>query len=142
MDFNGIPLFSVMKSKLGYSSARQSVLAQNVANADTPGYSAKDVKAPDFKNLAQSMQSGTSQNLAMQVTSAGHITGKSSGAMTMKTENRASTYEHNPNGNNVVIEEEMMRISENQAEYQKVLSLYRKTVDMFKIAIGRPGAGA
>jgi flagellar basal-body rod protein FlgB len=142
MDFNGIPLFNVMKSKLAYSSARQSVLAQNIANADTPGYQAKDVKQPDFKHIAQSVQSGTSQNLALQVTNGKHITGKSSGSMMMKTENRSSTYEQNPNGNNVVIEEEMMRISENQGEYQKVLGLYRKTVDMFKIAIGRPGAGA
>ena len=141
MDFNGIPLFNIMKSKMGYLSARQSVLAQNIANVDTPDYKARDVKALDFKHMAQSMSRGSAQKLPMQITDAQHIRGKSSGSLSMKAANRASTYEQNPNGNNVVIEEEMMRVAENQAEYQKVLGVYRKTVDMFKTVIGRTGGG-
>jgi flagellar basal-body rod protein FlgB len=140
MDFGGIPLFSVMKSKLGYISARQSVLAQNVANADTPDYKAKDVKEPDFKHIAQSLSRGTAQKLPIQITNEKHMAGSSSSSMMLQAEKRLSTYERNPNGNNVVIEEEMMRVADNQAEYQKVLSLYRKTVEMFRTVIGRTGA--
>ncbi len=139
MNFTGIPLFSAMKAKLGYISERQSVLAQNVANADTPNYRAKDIKEPDFKTLIARQQSGASLKMHMRVTDAKHLTGnKNAGAM-FTVENRPTTYELNPNGNNVVIEEEMMRIAGNQAEYQKVLGVYKKTVDMFKTAIGRPG---
>ena len=139
MNFTGIPLFSAMKAKLGYISERQSLLAQNVANADTPNYRARDIKQPDFKMLAMRQQSGASQKLPMHLTNEKHITGTKNPGAQFTVENRPLTYELNPNGNNVVLEEEMMRIAQNQAEYQKVLSVYKKTVDMFKTAIGRPG---
>lgn len=141
MDFMGIPLFNVMKSKLGYLSERQTLLAQNVANADTPDYKAKDIAAPDFKAIATRLQSGTSNRMPMQLTSPKHLTGNATANTIFIAENRPTTYEQNPNGNNVVVEEEMMRVAENQAEYQKVLGIYRKTVDMFKIAIGKPTGG-
>lgn len=137
MDFAGIPLFSVMKAKMGYMSERQGVLAQNVANADTPGYQAMDVKTPDFETMLGSHSSG----LAMQVTSGKHITSGAKSSARYDIAKRASTYEVNPTGNNVSIEEEMSKIAENQAEYQKTLNLYRKTVEMFKTAIGKPSNG-
>ncbi len=56
-----------------------------------------------------------------------------------KQEKRKNTYETSPTGNNVVIEEEMAKIAENQAEYQKVVSLYGKTISMFKNALGSNG---
>lgn len=140
MDFMGIPLFNVMKAKLNYISARQSVLAQNIANADTPDYQAKDIKEPDFKTLARTMQTGAAQNLPLTITDAKHVMGSGKMGASYAAGKRPTTYERNPNGNNVVIEEEMMRVSENQAEYQKVLSLYTKTISMFKTAIGKQGA--
>lgn len=139
MDFMGIPLFNVMKAKLNYISERQGVLAQNIANADTPDYQAKDIREPDFKTLARTMQSGSAQKLPLTTTDAKHIMGSGKSGATFEAAKRPSTYERNPNGNNVVIEEEMMRVAENQAEYQKVLSLYAKTVSMFKTAIGKSG---
>ena len=138
MDFSGIPLFGVMKAKLGYISGRQAVLAQNVANADTPGYKARDIAQPDFKSIAKNMQRQTAQKLPMRITDAQHVAGKAGASAVFAAQKRPTTYELNPNGNNVVIEEEMMRVSENQAEYQKVTSLYRKSIDLFKIALGRP----
>lgn len=140
MDFMGIPLFNVMKAKMNYISERQSVLAQNIANADTPDYQAKDIAEPDFKAIAMRASGGSAQKLPMAVTDSKHLAGSGKSGSGLAASKRPSTFELNPNGNNVVIEEEMMRISENQAEYQKVLSLYRKTIDMFKTAIGKQGA--
>lgn len=142
MDFNSIPLFSTMKVKLNYMSARQAVLAQNIANADTPDYKAKDISAPDFKQMMGQSGIGSAQNLPLSATSKKHISGGSGSGTDFQAEKRKSTYELNPTGNNVVIEEEMMKVAENQAEYQKVLNLYRKTIDLFKTAIGRPSGGA
>ena len=138
MDYANVPLFSVMKAKMSYLSQKQEVLAQNIANADTPDYRAKDVVEPDFKRMAQGLQSASSHKLSMTTTHGAHTTGNTNSSVSYSMAQRDSTYELNPNGNNIVIEEEMMRVAENQAEYQKVLSLYRKTVDMFKTAIGRP----
>lgn len=139
MDFSAIPLFNIMKTKLGYLSARQSVLAQNVANADTPDYKAQDLTAPDFGRMVR--DSNPVRNLQMKTTNPRHITGRSSTGSAYKVTERDKTAELNPNGNNVVIEEEMAKIGENQAEYAKVLNLYAKAVAMFKSAIGNPGGG-
>jgi flagellar basal-body rod protein FlgB len=133
MNFTDIPLFNVMKSKLGYLSERQSVLAQNVANADTPDYQAKDVQAPNFKKVF----ANSTQQLQLKSTNGKHFAGSNMSSSSSHIINRDSTYERSPTGNNVVIEEEMSKIAENQAEYQKVLNLYRKSVDMFKTAIGK-----
>jgi flagellar basal-body rod protein FlgB len=142
MDFTNVPLFSVMKAKLNYLSAEQATLAQNVANADVPAYKARDAVAPDFKKMAFSGSSARVSGgvLPMQTTNAKHIAVLSAPAVGAGgTIIRASTFERNPSGNNVAIEEEMAKIADNQAEYQKVLNLYRKTVDMFKTAIGKTG---
>ena len=57
MDFSSIPLFSILKTKMTYLSERQAILAQNVANADTPGYMARDIKFDDA--LKQVMENGS-----------------------------------------------------------------------------------
>ena len=140
MDYSNITLFNIMKSKLETLSERQSVLAQNIANADTPGYKAKDVVEPDFKALLRA--GSASQTLRMTTTNPNHIGfgGATSGSVAViKTQNASET---NPNGNNVVIEDEMAKIAANQADYQKVLNLYSKAVSMFKTAIGNPNTSA
>lgn len=139
MDFAGIPLFNMMKTKLSYMSERQGVLAQNVANADTPGYRAKDVTPPDFRKMVDAGGKPV-RNLQMTATNPKHITGGSATG-SYKVVERAKTDEQNPNGNNVVIEEEMAKVAENQAEYQKVLNLYGKAIAMFKSATGNGNGG-
>src|ERR1044072_2825096 len=62
MELNGVPLFSLLSGRMSWLSARQSVLAENVANADTPNYIARDLKPMDFQDLvanAGSNNSGT-----------------------------------------------------------------------------------
>jgi|NOAtaT_6_FD_contig_31_5827880_length_557_multi_3_in_0_out_0_1 flagellar basal-body rod protein FlgB len=140
MNYTELPLFQIMRGKLGYYSQRQAVIAQNIANADTPGYKAKDVKEPNFASIASQLQQASAMPMAK--TNQGHLTGQPVAVGHGNTIKRPSTYEQNPNGNNVVIEEEMMRVAENQAEYQKVLNLYRKSVDMFRTVLGRQGGGA
>ncbi len=129
-----------MKTKLSFLSERQQVLAQNVANADTPGYKAKDIAAPDFSKILAGTQGQSAQNLPMAVTHEGHMMPVTSGG-DMKVITRKKTDELNPNGNNVVIEEEMSKVAANQGEYTMALNLYSKTLAMFKTAIGNPSGG-
>ena len=136
-----------MKAKLSYLSERQSVLAQNVANADTPGYKAKDVVPPDFLKMAKNSMPGVAgggsvQKLHMTTTSSKHLAQNMASATSLKVIKRATTDELNPDGNNVVIEEEMSKVAANQLDYQKVLNLYSKAITMFKTAIGNPGTSA
>ena len=49
MRLDDIPLFAMLKGRMTYLSARQRVIAENVANADTPGFTPRDIKAPSFE---------------------------------------------------------------------------------------------
>ena len=136
MDYSNLTLFSLVKAKLDYLSQRQAVLAENIANADTPGYKAKDVTKPDFGKLVDA-----DQQLRMAATNPMHITGGAPSTGAYQVIDRSATQELNPNGNNVSVEEEMAKAGQNQMEYQKVLDLYGKAIAMFKTAVGSAGSG-
>lgn len=140
MDVAAMPLFQVMKAKMGYLSARQATLAQNVSNVDTPGYRARDISEPDFKKMAASFSSARSGNTGMMRTHPRHMIVAGMEVAHFSEVKRKQTDELNPNGNNVSIEEEMIRVADTQQEYQKVINLYGKTMDLIRTAIGRPGA--
>ncbi len=48
MPITDIPILAMLRERMQWQQARQQVLAENVANADTPDYQAKDLVAPDF----------------------------------------------------------------------------------------------
>lgn len=142
MDFSSLTLFQVMKAKMAYLSQRQGVLAQNVANADTPGYRAKDVMKPDFKKMIAATGGGSVHKVAIERTNPGHMSGMKMDNNQFTEFKRKNTDELNPNGNNVSIEEEMVKVADNQQEYQKVVSIYAKTVSLLKTAVsGQSSSG-
>lgn len=136
MSLTDITLFSLMKNKMEYLSERQAVLAQNVANIDTPGFQAHDIEKPNFDALVNPLMN----KIQMRLTSPMHKQGGSDKGPTYKEITRDSTYELNFNKNNITLEEEMKKLSETQTDYQTVTNLYRKTTEMFKTALGRNGA--
>ena len=75
MTLNDIPLFAMLKGKMAYVSQRQTVIAQNVANADTPGYAPRDMKAFTFDQAMKGVQSVAASNVSL--TNAGHIASSS-----------------------------------------------------------------
>ena len=50
-----LPILGALKSRMKWHAERQVVLAQNVANAETPGYGTRDLKAPDFRRMLEQM---------------------------------------------------------------------------------------
>ena len=69
MGVDDIPLFGMLRGRLGWLSERQRVVAENVANADTPGYRARDLSAPaDFSQALDG-----ARGVGMMRTSAAHI---------------------------------------------------------------------
>src|ERR1700740_454689 len=69
MDLSQIPLFAMLRGRLGYLSERQGAIAQNVANSDTPGYVPKDLKPFSFHVQAQPRGAAS----ATATTQPGHI---------------------------------------------------------------------
>jgi len=127
MEASSVPLFSLLTQRMSWLSARQSVLAQNVANADTPGY---DIKPMDFAGLVSQSQAG-----ALATTDPRHIAGGGVANASFES-TRAADAEGTPSGNAVSLEEEMIKLSDTQVQYQAVTNLYAKAMGMFRSALG------
>jgi flagellar basal-body rod protein FlgB len=133
MDFGNIPLFRAMAQRMSWLGERQQVLAQNVANVDTPGYTPQDLKAPDFRSLL----AGTSSRLALATTERGRIGSGSSTQASFRAEPQRGG-ERTPSGNAVSIEDEMMKVSQTATDYALTTNLYKRHLGMLKAALGRP----
>jgi flagellar basal-body rod protein FlgB len=136
MDTSQIPLFSMLTNRMSWLSSRQSVLAENVANADTPNYVARDMKPVDFASVLSGDKSGTS----LTTTNVHHIalqTGNSEGFDQEDATGEGGT----PTGNVVSLEQEMIKLSDTQIQYQTATNLYQKAVNMFRTALGGSGGG-
>jgi flagellar basal-body rod protein FlgB len=132
-----VPLFGLLSARMAWLSERQTVLSQNVANADTPGYRPKDVSQPDFQRL---LAKGVAR-LEMARTDAGHLGGGASARLSVDGREQRRTFEVAPSGNAVVLEEQMAKLGETFLDYQLSSNLYRKQVSMVRTALGRGGGG-
>ncbi|MEQ8656336.1 MAG: flagellar basal body rod protein FlgB [Hyphomicrobiales bacterium] len=129
-----LPFFSALRTQMQWHSARQSVLAENIANADTPGFQARDLQRVDH----ESQFSVTRPMATAPVrTDAKHIAGRAVADTTAFDNNRQRTFEVTPEGNSVVLEEEVMKMTANQLDYQTVATLYQKSLGMLRTAVGR-----
>lgn len=138
VNMSDMPLLAMLKQRMSWLSARQNVLAQNVANADTPGYTARDLKPVNFQDILQSATTPSQFQGGMIVTDPRHISLKQQGASDYN-DFASPDVAANPSGNSVSLEQEMIRVSDTQAEYQAASNLYAKAIDMMKTAIGRGG---
>ena len=132
MDMNDFPVFRMMKGKLNWLAERQRVLTANVANADTPKYRPSDLKEIDFRNSA----SGDQFAVTLARTHPTHR-GKSGVQGEHRADRQRETYETIPSGNAVVLEEQLVKVAKNQGDYALITQLYRKHIQMFRIALGR-----
>jgi flagellar basal-body rod protein FlgB len=143
LDTSRLPLLTGLTSRLKHLSGEQRVVSENIANSDSPGFKAQEVKAQDFSRLLAKVQA-----------SAGAATGKpmvSGPAIAFPTEmsrlgsrrardvstREAAVVETKPNGNTVVLEDQLMRMAEVQMEYSTLTNLYRKQIGLLRTALGR-----
>ncbi len=136
MDLKSISLFSSLNQKMNWLTERQKVLAQNIANANTPGYVPKDLKKISFK--AHLDQTNAAGGLRMQTTARGHmpIAGASDSDYEVKVQDTKIGLT-GQDGNGVNLEDELIKMSETQMNYGMAVNLYRKHVTMIKTALGR-----
>ena len=148
MDLNQIPIMGALKDRMRWLMENQRVIAENVANADTPGYEAKALARQDFSGLVENFAEGdgvsaggavsasTVGPVTMLATEPGHM-GPNGNPVGASGTEKVKSVEHEPTGNSVVLEEEMMRMAENQMKYGLAANLYRKNIELLKKAIGR-----
>jgi flagellar basal-body rod protein FlgB len=134
MDIGRIPLFEALSKRMAWLTQRQTVLAENVANANTPGYVAKDLKELDFGTVLGK----TAGKLQLAATEPGHILSpaQDSGAQVV-----TEADDHSLDGNGVSLEAQMMKVSTNAADYALVTTLYKQNVDLIKSVLGGGSGG-
>lgn len=135
MALTDLPLLGMLKTRMNWHQARQSVLAQNVANSDTPGFRPSDL-APMKKGVAE-RPLGLAP-VATARTHQAHIAGpvlSAKGSPFSSTDTKG--WETTPAGNSVVLEEQMIKVSANQFDFQMASTLYSRSLGLLKTAIGR-----
>jgi flagellar basal-body rod protein FlgB len=130
MPISDIPILSMLRTRMQWHQARQEVLAENVANADTPNYQAKDITPLTFEGQL------STASLSMVSTDPNHIAGQSAGDLQFASDS-SGRYEIRPRGNSVTHEDEMMKVASNQMDFEAATSLYTHSLAMIKLAIGR-----
>ena len=132
MAIGDLPIFAALRNKMQWHQTRQTLLAENVANAETPGYRGRDLSA--FSTDDTVRRAGAS--VTTLATNAKHyaVGGDRSRAMGARTMN---SFEIMPEGNGVTLEEEMMKVTTNQMDYQAATTLYSRSMRVIKIALGK-----
>ena len=131
MALSDIPLLSMLRTKMEWHQTRQRILAENVANADTPGFRPHDLSAPKFE---REMEAPSGVTLVR--TESNHIEGTNSAGSSFRNRN-AGPYEIRPTGNAVSLEEEMMKVAANQMDFQAATTLYTHSLNLIKTALGK-----
>ena len=135
MAFSDLPLVGFLKTKMAWHQARQAVLAENVANADMPQYRPFDLKPMSFEPAPARM---ALRPAAAARTDAKHLASRAMAPEQLSFEtSRGQGWEITPDGNSVVLEEQMMKIAANQFDFQLASSLYSRSLGLIKTALGR-----
>lgn len=134
MDFNNLALFRMARTKLDYVAQRQTLLAENIANADTPNYKAQDLRELNFRRMALDAYK---PQLTQAATQEGHVQAATSDQGPFQVVEPRHTWETSLDGNKVVIEEQVEQMSRGRSEYTLALNLIKKNMSMLKTALGR-----
>ena len=119
-------LFDLAEKRLAWIDRRQGLLAQNIANANTPGYLAKDLQ-PFANTLAAALPE-------LAVTSPMHLSGGSSAS---PSDPRLRPSERAPDGNAVSMDEQLTKVADTDGAQAMVTNLYRKYLGMYRTVIGK-----
>lgn len=135
MTIGNISLFQAMNAKMSYLAERQKIISQNVANADTSGYISKDLGKADFSAMLVNVTKNK-MHVTMDKSNPLHQFAPDQSPDPKIAKNK-SPYEVEPDGNSVILEEQMVKASETQMNYTLMLNLYRSASDMMRTAIGK-----
>ena len=122
-----IGIFALAEHKLAWIDARQRVLAQNVANADTPGYKPRDITS--FNDVMGAF------GVEMARTSPLHL----AGLPVSLPSSQPRVQERSPDGNSVVLETEMTKIADDEGAQALTGNIWHSYMGMFMTALGHAG---
>jgi len=136
MDLQNLTFFQVAQERMDWLAQRQKVVSQNLANANTPGYAAKDLKELDFRSALSRTLAKENQSVPVTRTNPKHLSGTlpTSGPYRVETERRP--YEYTLDENGVDVEEQMAKAASNRTQYELAANLFSKNISMIRTALG------
>ncbi|HLO78141.1 MAG TPA: flagellar basal body rod protein FlgB [Magnetospirillum sp.] len=129
--FDKLSVIALAKSRMDWVAKRQEVLAENVANANTPKFVPSDIKSFDFKSVLNN----TNPPVQVAVTNPMHVQPVVTDPQTVIRDRR--DFESSADGNAVVLEEQMAKIGEAKTAYDTAASLFQKQFKMLRTALGK-----
>ena len=141
MDTSKIPLLSILKGRLGYVNQRQRLISENVANANTPNFAPSDLKTFTFDGAlkSQGVVPTAGQPVNTVRTQASHLGGVKQTSGPWKPQESPDS-EARLDGNQVVLEDEMLKMTTAKLDYEAAVGFYQQSMGMLRMAIRKPGA--
>lgn len=139
MDLLNSNYFSILRQRLDFLGERQKLVAENLANASTPGYRPRDLDTKAFERAMESQARVTSGGrLAMARTNEGHMP-QLGGVNAQPRTEKINDAETTIDGNAVVIEEQMLKAAETRMAFETSLAMYQKGLQLMRTASRAPG---
>lgn len=130
MDATRIGLFDLAEKRLVWTAQRQSVLAGNIANVNTPGFQARDVQS------FESLLSGTG-TIEPARTQAAHLAGTAASGLASLTKDPPKA--RALDGNSVALDQQLTKVADTETTQALVATIWKKYMGMFNTALGRSG---
>ncbi len=132
--FENLTLFAMAQRSINYLARREAVLSENVANANTPQFKSKDLAPINFKDL----MAPELQPVRASMTNAMHISPEVE-PVRFEQITESHPEESKPNGNQVLVDDQMQKIGDTKGKYELAVNLMMKNIAMLKIAIDKNG---
>ncbi|WP_417205856.1 FlgB family protein [Antarctobacter sp.] len=123
--FQNLDVFRTAMAMARHAGMQQAFSSQNIANADTPGYRAREM--PKFQDTLRDSMMG--QRASRDT----HLNG-SSGRTVDLSERRDAL---DPNGNTVSLEQEMVTAVDAKRQHDRALAIYRSNLSILRASLGR-----
>ena len=132
MEPNRIGLFDLAERRLAWADQRQGVLAQNIANANTPRITSRMISSRSPRPLAAPARWPRPARTPT-------IWGTAGGTAPNEVVDR--THTQSPDGNAVALDEQLMKVADTDTTHALVTTIYKKYLGMFSMALGRNSSG-
>ena len=126
--FDKLNVFKIAFSMATHAGKRQALVSENIANANTPDYLAKDIKS--FREV---YAAGKSQG-DMVASRASHLNGAGNSGFDWAVQTDNSYVD--PNGNSVTLEEEILKGVEAKRQHDRALAIYRSSMTILRTSLG------
>ena len=131
-----LDIFRAIAMRMDWLGQRQTVIADNIANSDTPEFLPRDLKNGSFQRALN----GTLATVRPAVSHPQHIAARP-GRDAAAADEQRDRYETAPSGNAVVLEEQLIKSAKTQADHSAMARLYKKHMQLLRMAVRSGGGG-